>query len=179
MRFRPMRSPGCGDARALGKDALRCRVPAAVPARVSSAAFPSPDVPHSLCVLLDVSTVRGAVLLQPCDARVAQVHGGRLQSRTSSADAVGAARAAMQRARCGRAMGCLGDGACAVLLGYSPAHRSCARQFRSQEVILGVLDISSSSCARALADARRSVGVASDASGARVVLLIRTRGVGH
>ena len=175
VRFRPMRSPGCGDARALGKDALRCRVPAAVPARVSSAAVPSPDVPHSLCVLLDVSTVRGAVLLQPCDARVAQVHGGRLQSRTSSADAVGAARAAMQRARCGRAMGCLGDGACAVLLGYSPVHRSCAPPFWSQVAIFGVLDISCSSYARALTGARRSVLVVSDASGARVVLSSRTR----
>ena len=47
LRFPPMRAPGCGDARALGKDALRCRVPAAVPARVSSAAVPSLDVPHS------------------------------------------------------------------------------------------------------------------------------------
>ena len=46
-RIRPMRAPECGDARALGKDALRCRVPAAVPARVSSAAVPSLDVPHS------------------------------------------------------------------------------------------------------------------------------------
>ena len=57
LRFPPMRAPGCGDARALGKDALRCRVPVAVPARISSAAVPSPDVPHSLPVLLDVSTV--------------------------------------------------------------------------------------------------------------------------
>ena len=99
LRFPPMRAPGCGDARALGKDALRCRVPAAVPARVSSAAVPSPDVPHSLPVLLDVSTVRAAVPLQLGDARVAQAHGGRLRSRTSSAEGVGAARAALQRAR--------------------------------------------------------------------------------
>ena len=177
LRFPPMRAPGCGDARALGKDALRCRVPAAVPARVSSAAVPSPDVPHSLPVLLDVSTVRAAVPLQLGDARVAQAHGGRLRSRTSSAEGVGAARAALQRARGERRDAPLSRWRCAVLLGYSPAHRSCALQFWSQEVVLGVLDISNSSYARASAGARRSVGVVSDASGAHVVLLSRTRGV--
>ena len=178
-RFWPMRAPGCGDARAPGKDALRCRVPAAVPARVSSAAVPSPDVPHSLRVLLHVSTVRAAVPLQLGDARVAQAHGDRLRSRTSSAEGVGAARAALKRARGERRDAPLLRWRAAVLLGYSPAHRSCALQFWSQEVILGVLDISSSSYARASAGARRSVGVVSDASGARVVLLSRTRGVGH
>ena len=176
LRFPPMRAPGCGDARSLGKDALRCRVPAAVPARVSSAAVPSPDVPHSLPVLLDVSTVRAAVPLQLGDARVAQAHGGRLRSRTSSAEGVGAARAALQRARGERRDAPLSRWRCAVFLGYSPAHRSCARQFWSQEVILGVLDISSSSYARASAGARRSVGVVSDVSGARVVLLSTTDG---
>ena len=175
--FRPMRAPGCGDARALGKDALRCRVPAAVPARVSSAAVPSPDVPHSLRVLLHVSTVRTAVLLQLGDARVAQAHGGRLRSGTSSAEGVGAARAALQRARGERRDAPLSRWRCAVLLGYSPAHRSCARQSWRQAAIFGVLDISCSSYARASAGARRSVGVVSDASGAHVVLLSRTRGV--
>ena len=106
LRFPPMRAPGCGDARALGKDALRCRVPAAVPARVSSAAVPSPDVPHSLPVLLDVSTVRAAVPLQLGDARVAQPStrrpppityefGRRRWSRASSAPA-----SARRAARC-------------------------------------------------------------------------------
>ena len=173
-----MRAPGCGDARALGKDALRCRVPAAVPARVSSAAVPSPDVPHSLRVLLHVSTVRAAVPLQLGDARVAQAHGDRLRSRTSSAEGVGAARAALKRARSERRDAPLLRWRAAVLLGYSLAHRSCALQFWSQEVILGVLDISSSSYARASAGARRSVGVVSDASGAHIVLLSRTRATG-
>ena len=177
LRFPPMRAPGCGDARSLGKDALRCRVLAAVPARVSSAAVPSPDVPHSLPVLLDVSTVRAAVPLQLGDARVAQAHGGRLRSRTSSAEGVGAARAALQRARGERRDAPLSRWRCAVFLGYSPAHRSCARQSWRQAAIFGVLDISCSSYARASAGARRSVGVVSDASGAHVVLLSRTRGV--
>ena len=176
-RFRPMRAPGCGDARALGKDALRCRVPAAVPARVSSATVPSPDVPHSLRVLLDVSTVRAAVPLQLGDARVVQAHGGRLRSRTSSGEGVGAARAALQQARGERRDGPLSRWRAAVLLGYSPAHRSCARQSWRQAAIFGVLDIFCSSYARASAGARRSVGVVSDASGAHVVLLSRTRGV--
>ena len=175
-RFRPMRAPGCGDARALGKDALRCRVPAAVPARVSCAAVPSPDVPHSLCVLFNVWTVRAAVLLKLGDARVVQAHGDRLRSRTSSAEGVGAARAALQQARGERRDGPLSRWRAAVLLGYSPAHRSCALQFWSQEVVLGVLDISNSSYARASAGARRSVGVVSDASGARVVVLSTTDG---
>ena len=179
LRFPPMRAPGCGDARALGKDALRCRVPAAVPARVSSAAVPSPDVPHSLPVLLDVSTVRAAVPLQLGDARVVQARGGRLRSRTSSGEGVGAARAALQQARGERRDGPRSRWPAAVLLGYSPAHRSCARQSWRQAAIFGVLDISCSSYARASAGARRSVGVVSDASGARVVLLSRTPGVGH
>ena len=76
------------------------------------------------------------------------------------------------------AMGHSRDGAQpSYLLGYSSAHRSCARQFWCQEVIFSVLDISCSSYARASAGARRSVGVVSDASDARVVLLSRTRGV--
>ena len=62
-----------------------------------------------------------------------------------------------------------------VLLGYSPAHRSCAPPFWSQVAIFGVLDISCSSYARASAGARRSVVVVTDASGARVVLASRTR----
>ena len=139
-------------------------------------AVPSPDVPHSLPVLLDVSTVRAAVPLQLGDARVAQAHGGRLRSRTSSAEGVGAARAALQRARGERRDAPLSRWRCAVLLGYSPAHRSCARQSWRQAAIFGVLDISCSSYARASAGARRSVGVVSDASGARVVLLSTTDG---
>ena len=166
--FRPMRTPGCGDARALGKDALSCRVPAAVPARVSSAAVPSPDVPHSLPVLLDVSTVRAAVPLQLGDARVAQAHGGRLRSRTSSAEGVGAARAALKRARGERRDAPLLRWRAAVLLGYSSARSSCTRCCGCQPTILGFAGTYSSSCQCASADLWSSERVVSDASDARV-----------
>ena len=70
----------------LGTAALRCRGSAAMRTQPSTTFAMCSDVPYSLCGLVVLCAVRVAVLQQLFDARVVREHGGRLRSRTSSAE---------------------------------------------------------------------------------------------
>ena len=94
-----MGMPRCSGALEAGTQAVSYRTPAAVPARSFPASALSPDVPHSLCGMFVTWTGCAAVRVRNHDVRVVREHGGRLQSRMSSARGARAARAALQRAR--------------------------------------------------------------------------------
>ena len=119
-----MGMPRCSGALEAGTQAVSYRTPAAVPARSFPASALSPDVPHSLCGMFVTWTGCAAVRVRIHDVRVVREHGGRLQSRMSSARGARAARAALQQAVPRRAM--VGQGELASL-SYGTCCRSAAR----------------------------------------------------
>ena len=147
-----MHAPRCSGALKPGTQAVRCRIPAALPARCSSASDPSPDGLQSLCGIFTPWTGRAAVRVRIHDVRVVREHGGRLRSRMSSARGTRAARAALQRARVAPPDGRPREAGRRCPTGHSiGAQPVCATHFIPAHH-QGFPDITGSSCARASAD---------------------------